>query len=208
MYRIKAINAHGFSEISSWARAYTPGPGIGASKASDRVSAGPVWSATLTVGEDTSLIPEASGYSTWGMDGTLSTDTFTLDGTTHRVLVLARQSGGLVLGIDQELRGDFTLSVGDARYEARQAARPEAMYRDAYWWEARGVDWPAGDMLEVSLTVADAPQPQLPLAPPTVRGISGWCPRATTESMRSASGSTSARRSQPAARPCGTTPSR
>ena len=131
------------------------------------MSAGPVWSATLTVGEDTSLIPEASGYSTWGMDGTLSTDTFTLDGTTHRVLVLARQSGGLVLGIDQELRGDFTLSVGDARYEAREAARPEAMYRDAYWWEARGVDWPAGDMLEVSLTVADAPQPQLPLAPPT-----------------------------------------
>ena len=54
------------------------------------------WSAALTVGTDTSYIPLASGYSAWGMDGTLSADTFTLDGTTYRVLVLAtpiRRSG-------------------------------------------------------------------------------------------------------------------
>ncbi len=127
------------------------------------------WSAALTVGTDTSYIPLASGYSAWGMDGTLSADTFTLDGTTYRVLVLAHQSDGLVLGIDPELQGDFTLGIGDVQYERRESSRPTTRYRDAYWWEARDWNWSAGDTLEVSLTLtsaADAPVPQLPLAPP------------------------------------------
>ena len=127
------------------------------------------WSAALTVGTDTSYIPLASGYSTWGMDGTLSADTFTLDGTTYRVLVLAHQSDGLVLGIDPELQGDFTLGIGDVQYERRESSRPITKYRDAYWWEARDWSWSAGDTLEVSLTLtsgADASVPQLPLAPP------------------------------------------
>ena len=128
------------------------------------------WSAALTVGTDTSYIPLASGYSAWGMDGTLSADTFTLDGTTYRVLMLAHQSDGLVLGIDPELQGDFTLGIGDVQYERRESSRPITKYRDAYWWEARDWNWSAGDTLEVSLTLtsgADAPVPQLPLAPPT-----------------------------------------
>ena len=128
------------------------------------------WSAALTVGTDTSYIPLASGYSAWGMDGILSADTFTLDGTTYRVLVLAHQSDGLVLGIDPELQGDFTLGIGDVQYERRESSRPITKYRDAYWWEARDWNWSAGDTLEVSLTLtsgADAPVPQLPLAPPT-----------------------------------------
>ena len=127
------------------------------------------WSAALTVGTDTSYIPLASGYSAWGMDGTLSADTFTLDGTTYRVLVLAHQSDGLVLGIDPELQGDFTLGIGDDQYKRRDSSRPITKYRDAYWWEARDWNWSAGDTLEVSLTLtsgADAPVSQLPLAPP------------------------------------------
>ena len=127
------------------------------------------WSAALTVGTDTSYIPLASGYSAWGMDGTLSADTFTLDGTTYRVLVLAHQSDGLVLGIDPELQGDFTLGIGDVQFERRESSRPITKYRDAYWWEARDWNWSAGDTLEVSLTLtsgADAPAPQLPPAPP------------------------------------------
>ena len=44
------------------------------------------------------------------------------------------------------------------------------MFTDAYWWEARDVNWSAGDAVEVSLTLAsgsDASLPELPLAPPT-----------------------------------------
>ena len=134
------------------------------------MSAGPVWSATLTVGEDASSVPEVSGYSLWGLGGALSADAFTVGATTYRVLVLAHQSGGLVLGLDSELGADFTLAVGDARFEARDGARPVAMYRDAYWREAPDLDWSSGDTLEVSLTVAPGsapPRPQLPPAPPT-----------------------------------------
>ena len=193
VYRIKAINAHGRSDISSWARAYTPAApdaatepspasGVGATEPSDAAGVGAkepsdasdgavaalAWSAALTVGEDASYVPAASGYSAWGLGGTLTEDTFTVGSTAYRVLVLARQSGGLVLGLDEELGADFTLTVGGVSYAAQDGSRPEAMYADAYWWDAhQHADWSAGDTLEVSLTVAPGPRPQLPLAPPT-----------------------------------------
>ena len=139
-----------------------------ATEPSDAAGAGPVWSAALTVGEDASYVPTASGYSVWGLGGTLTEDTFTVGTTAYRVLVLARQSGGLVLGLDEELEADFTLTVGGVSYAAQDGSRPEAMYADAYWWDAhQHADWSAGDTLEVSLTVASGPRPQLPLAPPT-----------------------------------------
>ena len=128
------------------------------------------WSATLTVGEETLVIPKTSGYSAWGMDGTLSTDTFTRGGRTYRVKVIAHQSDGLVLVVDRKLRADFTLGIGEAQYERRDGWRPSTMFTDAYWWEAADLNWSAGDAVEVSLTLASgsgAPLPQLPLAPPT-----------------------------------------
>ena len=128
------------------------------------------WSATLTVGEDTSVIPKTSGYSTYGINGTLSADTFTLGGATYRVLVLAHQADGLVFVVNQELQGDFTLGIGDAQYQRRDGARPSTKFTDVYWWEAPDLNWSAGDAVEVSLTLvpgAGAPLPQLPLAPPT-----------------------------------------
>ena len=116
------------------------------------------------------MVPAALGYSAWGLGGTLTEDTFTVGGTAYRVLVLAQYSGGLVLGLDEELEADFTLTVGGVSYAAQDGSRPEAMYADAYWWDAhQHIDWSAGDTLEVSLTVASGPgaaRPQLPLAPP------------------------------------------
>ena len=128
------------------------------------------WSATLTVGEDASVIPKTSGYSAWGMDGTLSTDTFTQGGTTYRVQVLAHRSGGLILVVNQTLQADFTLGIGEAQYQRRDGWRPSTMFTDAYWWEAADLNWSSGDAVEVSLTLASGagdPLPQLPLAPPT-----------------------------------------
>ena len=128
------------------------------------------WSATLTVGEDTSVIPRTSGYSAWGMDGTLSTDTFTRGGKTYRVGVLTHKSDGLVLVVDRKLQADFTLVIGDARYERGDGSRPSTKFTDAYWWEARDWTWTAGDGVGVSLTLAsgsEATLPELPLAPPT-----------------------------------------
>ena len=168
------------------------------------------WSATLTVGEDTSVIPRTSGYSAWGMDGTLSTDTFTRGGKTYRVGVLTHKSDGLVLVVDRKLQADFTLGIGDARYERREGSRPSTKFTDAYWWEARDWNWSAGDAVEVSLTLAsgsEATLPELPPAPPTA-----WFRLGAGESQRgrpsSPSGSTSARTLRPAGRISGTIPLR
>ena len=130
----------------------------------------PSWFAVLTAGTESSIIPKASGYSTWAMDGTLSPDRFTQDGTKYRVLILAQQSGGLYLGLSAKMDTDFTLSIGDARYEAREGRRPSSVVEDAYWWPTEEFDWSTGDTVEVSLTPASGPDnslPQLPLAPPT-----------------------------------------
>ena len=130
----------------------------------------PSWFATLTVGTETSVIPKASGYSTWGMGGTLAPDRFTQDGSAYRVLVLAHQSDGLYLGLSAIIETDFTLRIGDAQFEAREGRRPGSLVEDAYWWATQEFDWSKGDAVEVSLTPASGPDnslPQLPLAPPT-----------------------------------------
>ena len=166
VFRVNEAAADPPPAITGVAVTSTPGPDSGASAAA---GAGPVWSADLTVGEDALLVPAALGYSAWGLGGTLSADRFTVGTTTYRVLVLAHLAGGLVLGLDEELEADFTLTVGDVSYAAQDGSRPEAKYRDAYWWDAPDVDWSAGDTLEVSLTVASGPgaaRPQLPPASP------------------------------------------
>ena len=130
----------------------------------------PSWFATLTVGTETSVIPKVSGYSTWGMGGTLAPDRFTQDGTAYRVLILAHQSDGLYLGLNAKTDTDFTLRIGDAQFEAREGRRPSSLVEDAYWWASEEFDWSKGDAVEVSLTPASGPDnslPQLPLAPPT-----------------------------------------
>ena len=72
------------------------------------------WHTTLTVGEKLLVIPQASGYTTWGEDmGSLSTEHMELNGTRYRVLTLMRYAGGLYLNINRALPGDFTLTVGD-----------------------------------------------------------------------------------------------
>ena len=130
----------------------------------------PSWFATLTVGTETSVMPKVSGYSTWGMGGTLAPDRFTQDRTAYRVLVLAHQSGGLYLGLSAKIETDFTLRIGDAQFEAREGRRPSSLVEDAYWWASEEFDWSKGDAVEVSVTSASGPNnslPQLPLAPPT-----------------------------------------
>ena len=149
---------------------FTDDAGNAETLTSAETAAVPSWFATLTVGTETSVIPKASGYSTWGMGGTLAPDRFTQDGTAYRVLVLAHQSDGLYLGLSAQIETDFTLRIGDAQFEAGEGRRPSSLVEDAYWWASEEFDWSTGDAAEVSLTPASGPDkalPQLPLAPPT-----------------------------------------
>ena len=125
------------------------------------------WSATLTVGVDASTIPATSGYSLWGdMGGTISTERFTLDGATYRVIFLMHYADGLYFGINGKLATDFTLRIGDAEYTAQESSTPNSLVEEAYWWGAKDFNWTAGDQVEVSLTPVPGTGSALPDRPP------------------------------------------
>ena len=111
------------------------------------------WSATLTVGTDTAYVPATTGYSLWGTDmGTLSGQSFSLDGRTHRVLTIMRLAGGLYLNISRELPVDFTLTIGTLEFLASDSSQPASAAAGRYWWDASNLDWADGDTLDVSIT--------------------------------------------------------
>ena len=114
-----------------------------------------VWESELTVGRDTDIIPVMSGYSIYGdLDGTLSSDTFTIDGTTYRIKFLLHATNSLWLSMSQEPPRDFTLQVGDSTYLASTSMVPAAQNGvGMYWWSSTTPDWSAGDSVQVSVTI-------------------------------------------------------
>ena len=125
------------------------------------------WSATLTVGVDASTIPATAGYSRWGdMGGTISTERFTLDGATYRVIFLIHYADGLYFGINGKLATDFTLRIGDAEYTAQASSTPNSLVEEGYWWGVKDFNWTAGDQVEVSLTPVPGTGSALPDRPP------------------------------------------
>ena len=127
------------------------------------------WHTTLTVGTRLQEIPQGFGYTTWGQDmGSLSTDRLEMNGTRHRVLTLMRYAGGLYLNIDRALPGDFTLTVGDQNFLARDSAEPPTPAQGRYWWDADGINWTTGDQVDVALVPVPGSEsiPARPPAPP------------------------------------------
>ena len=90
----------------------------------------------LTAGRQTGIVPVESGYSIFGnLGGTLSPDSFVLEGRTHRVQLLVLDQDSLWLGISPELPADFILRVGDSTYLGSQSMIPDiAAVSEAYWW--------------------------------------------------------------------------
>ena len=67
----------------------------------------------------------------WGdMGGTISTERFTLDGATYRVIFLIHYADGLYFGTDGKLATDFTLRIGDAEYTAQESSTPNSPKKD------------------------------------------------------------------------------
>ena len=113
-----------------------------------------VWSATLTVGADTSVVPMTSGYSVWGaaLGGTLSTATFTIDDVAYRVLFILHHAGGVYLGMTGEIPTDFVLHIGEAAFAARESSVPNTRAAAAYWWADQTFTWTPGETIHVSIT--------------------------------------------------------
>ncbi len=128
-----------------------------------------LWTATLTVGTDNAVVPAPSGYSLWGnVSGALSAESFTLDGESYTVQLLAYFADGLYFGLNRELPSDFTLLIGDAEYAASDSSVPTTAARAEYWWGNKTFSWP-GQSVEVSLVMDQdsvSPLPQRQAAPP------------------------------------------
>ncbi len=127
-----------------------------------------VWTATVTVDRDGSTVPAGYGYSLWGsnIDGTLSSDTFTIGDDEYRVQLLVHLSDGLYLALNRHLPSDFVLSLGGAEYRGRDSSIPVAAGTGKYWWADDQIAWTQGQSVAVSLTMEESSLPTLQNAPP------------------------------------------
>ena len=110
-----------------------------------------VWSATLTVGSSGSF----HGY--WNdLMGSLAPDGFNIDGSDYTVTSLSRY-GDLMFAfvLDQALPGDFTLQVGDTTLRSEEAEVNTSSSSYSYQWQNKIPDLSDGDIVEVSLTLAE-----------------------------------------------------
>ena len=128
------------------------------------------WSATLTAGADTSVVPMTSGYSLWGALGALSTNTFTIDDAAYRVLFIAHHADGVHLGMTGEIPTDFVLRIDEAAFAARESSVPSSKAAAAYWWADQTFTWTPGETVQVSITPVhdqDEALPERQVGPPT-----------------------------------------
>ena len=110
-----------------------------------------IWSATLTVGSSGSF----HGY--WeDLMGSLAPDGFNIDGSDYTVTSLNRY-GDLMFAfvLDQALPGDFTLQVGDTTFRSEEAEVTTSSSSYTYQWQNKIPDLSDGDIVEVSLTLAE-----------------------------------------------------
>ena len=136
------------------------------------------WEGELTAGQEAGIIPVMSGYSSVGkLGGTLSPDTFAVDGTIYRVQFLMHASRGLWLGMNGKLPVDFTLRVGDSRYRGSESKVPFTISQGAYWWASAPPGWLADGPVSVSLTV----RPDVPLGDREKAPVAGFFRGAPSE---------------------------
>ena len=114
-----------------------------------------VWESELTAGLETDAFPVRSGYSLLGdLGGTLSPDSFVIDGTTYSVPHFIHSSEGLWLEMYGELPVDFTLRVGDSTYLGSESMIPPSIDGvTGYWWPSEHRDWSEDEPVQVSLTI-------------------------------------------------------
>ena len=119
----------------------------------------PVWSATLTVGTAENF----AGYSIFGTNpdssilGALSSDTITLDGSSHTVVALGILNGKMTFTPSRKMTAGFVLVVGTVEFPSIGAS----IRGLAFQWDGRGLHWSEGEEVAVRLNVTndDTPAP-------------------------------------------------
>ena len=135
--------------------------------AGDPLAVKPLWSATLTVGEDS--IGDYGYNSVFATPpaGALSSTTFSVDGVDYTVNMLAVQHGAWMhIGLDKELPMDFRLHLDGAQFSSSEASFTEYSYAKVYLWNDEQLNWAAGDTMEVSLSRWDGTTEQIQVEEP------------------------------------------
>ena len=128
----------------------------------------PEWSATLTVGTDETLVPVTTGYSRWSMTGTeLSTNEFTIDGISYKVMFMFHLSEGLYFTLSKELPTDFILRIGSYEFAGRDSSIGRSNWKGNYWWGQKRFSWTPGETVEVTLSMDRTVLPTREQAPPS-----------------------------------------
>ena len=110
-----------------------------------------IWSATLTVGSIGGFL---GFWEDW--TGSLAPDGFNIDGSDYTVISLSNYSDLMfVFVLDRALPGDFTLQVGDTTFRSEEAEVDTSPSSYSYQWQNKMPDLSDGDIVEVSLTLAD-----------------------------------------------------
>ena len=122
------------------------------------------WSAVLDVGANN----DGVGYSLWAQMGSLTPDSFDVDGSSYGVILLAEIAGGLFLGLRRSLDTEFTLEIDGEQYVGSQSLVPRGLpLRGAYWWPGEGaLSGSAGSSVDVSLSAGADSLPERGAAPP------------------------------------------
>ena len=128
-----------------------------------------VWTATLTVDRDGTIVPAGYGYSLWGgnIDGTLSSDTFTIEDDEYRTQLLVHMAGGVYFSLSRHLPADFVLRLGNVEYRGSDSQVPNIAGTGKYWWADDQISWTQGQAVEVSLAMEQSSLPELENAPPS-----------------------------------------
>ena len=171
VYRVKALNAHGASRWSSYARADIPQPPVieeveppdpepepTAQPQSDDCDG--IWCATLTVGTRADQLGMRPALSTLVLAyGSLNPAMFSHGGSAYTVTaVYYRSSGsaGLYLGISPlpspAVRQTLALAIGGDRYPLTAA---DVVGGELYWSD-RDPSWSANDSVELALKLNSA----------------------------------------------------
>ena len=165
-----AVDADGTDDTVTLAHAATGGNYAGVSADLKVAVTAPVGhlAAELTPAPDVGTFPMISGYSDYGKLGNLAPYGWQIDGTQYTVKFLFHSSGGLVLGMEQQLSTDFTLHVGSASYRASESMVPTAMVEAGYWWPLAVPGWSVGEPIQIKLAIhRGEPLGERPPAPVT-----------------------------------------
>ena len=162
VYRVKAVRGQERSQASEEVRASVPqlassggNRSVVAAPQSVEVTKQQIWSATLTVGENSIF----TGFSD-GIDGSsLSDKTVTFNGVDYGIQIIAirNSNGSLVFGfqkaLSQGLINHWTVVSGGNEYQLADAHTPSSgtSRNKTYTWVNPSLSWSDGDQILVSL---------------------------------------------------------